>query len=124
MSGADRNSDDKTGGTAPPDQGRAGWEQVGAQDQLHWTEGNTGKDESISTSDAEDHGRNANLDHGPRDDDGFSEYQARKDDSTPDSNWDLDDYRRTEFAGSRDGTNHPTHPPDNEGQPPLTLRPD
>jgi hypothetical protein len=60
----------------------------------------------------------------PRDDDGFADYQARKDDNTPDTNWDQDDYRRTEFAGSRDGTNHPQNPPDIDGQPPLTLSPE
>lgn len=124
MSGPTRDSDDDRSGTSPPDQGRAGWEQVGRQDQLHWTEGNTDENEGGSTPVAEDHGRNANLDPGPRDDDGFAGYQAGKDDDRPDSNWDLDDYRRTEFAGSRDGTSHPDHPPGIDGQPPVGLDPD
>jgi hypothetical protein len=123
MSGPTRDRDEDAGGNPPPDQGRSGWDQVARQDQLHWTEGNTDQNATPAPPPGEDHDRNANL-APPGDDDGFAEYQAAKDDSTPDSNWDQDDYRRTEFAGSLDGTNHPTHPPDVEGQPPLTLRPD
>jgi hypothetical protein len=117
--------DTSNSGDAPPDQGRAGGEQVGRQDQLHRSNQSRGKEERASSPDAEDHGRNANLDHGPPDDDGFADYQARKkDDDTPDTNWDMDDYRRTDFAGSRDGTNHPNNPPGIDGEPPLTPRPD
>ena len=109
---------------SPPDQGRAGWDQVSKQDELHWSDQRPSKEERAARSDDEDHGRIEKLDPAPGDDDGFADYQVRKDDDTPDTNWDQDDYRRTEFAGSRDGTNHPHNPPDVNGQPPLTLRPD
>lgn len=109
---------------SPPDQGRAGWDQVRGQDQLHWTEGNTDENKSAPPPPGEDHDSNANLNHGQRDDDGFADFQAHKDDDTPDSDWDLDDFRRTEFAGSLDGTSHPQTPPDTDGQPPHRLRSD
>jgi hypothetical protein len=115
---------DKKTPNSPPDQGRAGWDQVSSQDELHWSDQQPEEGKEDTVPDDEDHGRNENLDHHPRDDDGFAEYQARKDDDKPDSNWELDDTRRTEFAGSRDGTNHPQNPPDIDGQPPLTLRPE
>jgi hypothetical protein len=119
-------SDDNTreSNNSPLDQGRAGWDQVSKQDELHWSDQRPSEDQHPSVPDNEDHGRNENLNQAPRDDDGFADYQARKDDNTPDTNWDQDDYRRTEFAGSLDGTSHPSTPPDVNGEPPHLLRPD
>ena len=109
---------------SPPDQGRAGWEQVSKQDDLHWSDQRPSEAKGASVPNDKDHGRNETLDPAPREDDGFADYQARKDDDKPDTNWDQDDYRRTEFAGSLDGTSHPSTPPDVDGQPPHLLRPD
>lgn len=120
----DRSDKDSVPDDLAPDQGRSGWAQVVRQDKLSWTvEDDDSRDEPASPPVLDEHGRNANL-APPRDDDGFSEYLIDKQDDTPDTNWELDDYRRTEFAGSRDGTNHPDHPPGIDGQPPIALDPD
>ena len=110
--------------TSSPDQGRAGWEQVGRQDQLHWSDQRPRNDETVSAPPEQDPDRNANLDLSPRDDDGFAEYQAHKDDDRPKTPWDQDDFRRTDFAGSLDGTSHTKTQPNTNGQPPHLLRPD
>jgi hypothetical protein len=81
----------------PEEKDGVGWDQVTRQDEVHWPAGSKPeRKEGISKAAFQD--RHVSY-GGPRPS-GSRLHDAPDESEGPDSNWDLDDYRRTEFAGS------------------------